>query len=588
MRFSIRLKLLLFLVLLLVISFAVASVISVITQRSNLTLAIEDQLKADTRLLDLVIRNTMLAGEAQIMISTLQNIQATGDFEEVVVYRTDGSLAFSDVVSSENEKTLIMQRSGFAQALETAEPVTARVPGSNEMEYFFPVLTASECMGCHMDEEGVRAVEYFRISFAEGMARIGASARLTAIIFAGIALICALLLSYFSNRIILKPVSLIAGIIEDLKNGDLTRTIDHTSNDEIGDLALVFNDFVMSFRQIIRHLRDVIRKTRQISAELADSSARASTALEEIGSNAESMKSRMTVLDEEVSSSNKSAAEVREFISSVAGMITEQTASVSQASAMIEQMSASIQNIAKVADEKLKIANQLEQSAMNGEAEMHATTELIAKVAESAKATIEITRVIDDIASETNLLSINAAIEAAHAAQFGKGFAVVATQVKTLSESSGRSAQEMSSTLAGIADDISRSEQSVSKTSGIFLDIVSLIKEVAASMAELQRATLEISTGSGQVLTALGTLQNMSDAVQSSSSTMDERTGLITDSMGNLSQVSAEAKTGMDEISIGIGEVYGSAESVSEAGSRNADSVNQLEELIDRFKIDTD
>lgn len=586
MRLSIRIKLLVFLIVLLALSFSVATLLSVITQRQNLTSTIEDQLVTDTRLLDLVIRNTMLAGEAQIMNTTLQNIQETEDFEEIAVYRTDGSVAFSDIVSTEAEKELVMQRSGFTQALESAEPVAVRLPATNEMEYYFPVLTASECMDCHFDDEGVRAIEYFRISYADGVSQINASARLTAAIFGGIAVICVILLIIFSNRIILGPISRIAGVIGDLKNGDLTRTITHKSKDEIGDLAVVFNDFVASFRQIIGNLRDLVRKTRQISAELANSSARASTAIEEIGSTADGMKKRMAILDQEVSDSGKSATEVKSFISKVAGMIDEQTASVSQSSALIEQMSASIQNIARVAEEKLEMANRLQNSAMGGEAEMTATTDLIEKVSQSAKATMEITRIIDDIATETNLLAINAAIEAAHAEQYGKGFAVVASEVKTLSESSSRSAQEMGATLAGISDDIGRSEQSVSRTSDIFSEIVSLIKEVAESMAELQRATGEISAGSDQVLTALGALQSMSDAVQASSSTMDERTSLITDSMQNLIQVSAEAKNGMDEISVGIGEVYSSAESVSEAGTKNAESVTELEKLIDRFKID--
>jgi methyl-accepting chemotaxis protein len=586
MRISIRSKILILVFVVLAVSFSSAILLSIATQRNNLTDTIENQLATNTRLLDLVIRNTMLAGEASVMSSTLENIQSTEDFEEVVVYRIDGSVAFSDEMSSEAERSLVMQRPGFSDALENAEPASNQLPASKEVEYYFPVLTASECMECHSDDGGIRAIEYFRISYAEGIDKIRTSALFIIAVFAGIAVVCIFLIVYFANKIILRPVGLLTAIVGDLKNSDLTHTIDYKSQDELGSLAQVFNEFILSFKQIILHLRDVVRKTRGISAGLAESSSRASAALEQIGSNAEAMKDRMSVLDGEVALSNKSATDVRTFISEVARMIEEQSTAVSQSSASIEQMSASIQNIARVAEEKLAIADSLESSALSGEGEMKTTIQLIEKVTESANATMKITGVIDQIANQTNLLAINAAIEAAHAGEAGRGFAVVASEVRTLSESSGKSAHEMNNTLAGIAQDVGSSEQSINKTSGIFSEIVGLIKEVAASMAELQRSTGELASGSDQVLRALGALQNISDTVHSSSSAMDKQTSLIADSMESLAQVSAEAKNGMNEIAIGIREVYSSAESVSEAGTENSENVDALEKLIDSFKVD--
>ena len=585
MRASIQSKILLFFALILAISFAVAVVLSVTTQRSNLSNSVKQQLMTNTKLLDLIIRNTMLAGEADIMSSTLESIQSIDDFEEVNIYRIDGSVAFSDVETTENERSLVMRNSGFARALEELVPVSVQLTDRREMEYYFPVLTASECMDCHSEEEGVRAIEYFRISYADDIDRINNSAIVVIVAFVAIALACGFLLIFFTRRIIVKPLAIIRRIISGLKDGDLTQTIEYESGDEIGDLAGVFNDFIGSFRQIVNHLRDVIKKTRRISAGLAESSSKASAALEQIGSSADSMKSRIGTLDSEVSQSNQSANDVKAFISNVTGLIAEQASAISQSSSSIEQMSESVRYIARVAEEKLEIANELQKRALDGESEMSSTTELIGKVTESAKATISITSIIDAIATQTNLLAINAAIEAAHAGRYGKGFAVVAAEVRNLSESSGTSAREMNTTLTGIAQDIGQSEKSISKTSDIFSAIVAQIKEVAISMAELNRSTEELARGSDQVLRALETLQNMSETVNSSSTNMDERIGAIADSMKNLTQISAETKIGMEEISIGIREVYTSAESVSSAGVENSAGVNELEELISRFKI---
>ena len=127
MRASIQSKILLFFALILAISFAVAVVLSVTTQRSNLSNSVKQQLMTNTKLLDLIIRNTMLAGEADIMSSTLESIQSIDDFEEVNIYRIDGSVAFSDVETTENERSLVMRNSGFARALEELVPVSVQL-----------------------------------------------------------------------------------------------------------------------------------------------------------------------------------------------------------------------------------------------------------------------------------------------------------------------------------------------------------------------------------------------------------------------------------------------------------------------------
>jgi methyl-accepting chemotaxis protein len=104
-------------------------------------------------------------------------------------------------------------------------------------------------------------------------------------------------------------------------------------------------------------------------------------------------------------------------------------------------------------------------------------------------------------------------------------------------------------------------------------------------MSEMKNATYELSIGSDQILEALTSLVETTEEVKSSSSEMTERITIIGESMDELSKVSKDTKVGMEEISIGIGEINSASALISEAGNQNRENVNELESLVDRFVV---
>lgn len=472
----------------------------------------------------------------------------------------------------------------------------------NQIRYFKPIRLSAECLYCHGDpvgsmdpvggtREGWKVGEvhgaFEIISSLAGARQAEQKATINITGFAGVVMLMLGLSLFFIVRLVLKPIISYTQAFKMAATGNLTVRADVKAKDEVGRIALFFNDFIGTLEGMVREVKGVTAETDRISQDMAASSEETAASLHEIRVNTEGMKNKIVILDGEVSSSTRSADELGDHIQRLSELISSQASAIDESSASIEEMTANITNIAKAAEEKLRIASELETTALDGQSEMEETELVIKKVAASASVIMEMIQIIQDIASRTNLLAMNAAIEAAHAGEFGKGFAVVADEIRNLAESSAESAKQITQSLGEVTEYIDISETSTEKTGEIFSVIVDQIKGVAFSMAEMKNATHELSIGAKQILEALGSLISTTEEVKGSSTDMNHQVATIIAAMQRVSMISSDTKTGMEEITIGINEIYKAAEAISESGADNSRSVDNLKTLIARFTVNS-
>lgn len=367
--------------------------------------------------------------------------------------------------------------------------------------------------------------------------------------------------------------------------GDLTTRLFIKYNDEFGRFSKNFNIFLAKIHNIVFKLKNIIKSSNEMGQTLASNTTESAASIKEITATINSMKEREYLLKNHVGQTHDSTNDIKKSIKEIRNLIEAQALALTEASTIIEESIASISNLNSISKSKKDFINSLQDMAKEGNNDMSNTLGSIKDIAKSIDSIQTFIRIINNVAQQTNLLAMNAAIEAAHAGKFGGGFSVVANEIRTLSESSALNAKNISSNLNNIISIIKFSESLTTKTDKSIKELINGIQEVSNMMSQIIISFDEISIGTSGILNALNKLLTSNEDIKFKSKIIDEKSDKIYSAMNDITILTEQSTQSFTEFAISINEIEQVTEYISNIGSKNYENIQIMEDEIEKFKI---
>jgi methyl-accepting chemotaxis protein len=408
------------------------------------------------------------------------------------------------------------------------------------------------------------------------------------IILVAIALVVSALIVYFVFGGVTRPIVRVAETLRDISEGegDLTRSIQVNSKDEIGDLAHYFNLTLEKIKNLVVKIKKESVSLSDTGNDLASSMNETASAVNQITANIRSIEGRVINQSASVTETNATMEQVVTNINKLNSHVESQNSTVSCSSSAIEEMVANINSVTGTLVGNAVNVKALLDASEAGRQCVQEVAEDIRKVDRESEGLLEINEVMKNIASQTDLLSMNAAIEAAHAGEAGKGFAVVADEIRKLAEDSGEQSKTIGVVLKGIKESFEKITASTGNVLTKFEAINSSVRIVAEQEDSIRSAMEEQREGSKQLLQDAGKLREITFQVRSGSQEMLEGSKEVIHESSNLERSTQEITAGMSEMASGADQINVAVNHINEISSKNRENIESLIREVSRFKVE--
>ena len=383
---------------------------------------------------------------------------------------------------------------------------------------------------------------------------------------------------------VLGKISILQDVTEDLANKDFTVDLEPAGSVEINNLMTNLNQMIGQLNDFFVIVKTTTSKAISSGYSINDSANSTAAATAEIDSHIEKINQQFDTITQIVKSTVAVITEMNIHVDTLVQNNNDQTVAIEDSNNAVNEVVNTLEFINEMANSRSKGAEEMYDLVADGDEKISSTTGILAQITSQLEEIKEVVTIINSVAEQTNLLSMNAAIESAHAGEAGKGFAVVAEEIRTLAEETADNAKRIAKAIGAIVSSVNEANITSSEASVAFSKVSAHSKVVIQSFKDITNGIGKIDSQMHQIKQKSGVTASAADKINSYCSDLANRQKDISDQVDSMNDQFVQAMLAIRQIKQGTENIVERMKVVSSSSKESYKNMTELENVLEGFK----